>query len=292
MKKRVGLLVAVALIFVALFAYSREQKKNVAVQKVQATFFREEKKIYDNSQVKQYLKPISVHNIDMAIYSGQHSNEYYVYSKEAGIDTKHSPIDITEVNPLAGNRVYMPKYNLEKISYCPYYNYYKVDLKAGQVEQVDKYYLEHHKGHKLFSSNNYSVDKTIQKIKPLSSDDMKKDQKLLFAAVIYYGFQKVDIQRWKALSSTVSGWQVERTSTGRNLVWENKNIKDSEKKLAPNYFLKEGNSIIYRSFIVHSGGKEMQHVDQVSAILAYINKDYARLKKVYSMKNMIHVTTS
>ncbi|MBM7617404.1 hypothetical protein JOC36_000961 [Weissella uvarum] len=296
MKKKT-LITTVATVFLVIIIFCialifLDKKRNETVQKVQNVFFKEQTSDYKNSPISRYLKPISKDNIDMDIYAGKHKNEYYIHTKEPGIDSKNTPIEVTEAKPLLGKPVYTPTFDINKIKYQPYYNDYQVNLRTHEVTLVNKSDFNRDKRYKLWRSKHYSVKKIVQNTKPISKVSITHDKKLLYAAILNYGFNKVDIQRWKEPSTSQNGWQIEQMHNGKNYVWENKAVQNNDKKLEPNYFVVNNDSVTYHSFIVHSGGKTLSQHEKLDTILNYVNANQKSLKTVYDMKDKIMIKQS
>ena len=120
--------------------------------------------------------------------------------------------------------------------------------------------------------------------------ELNHNKSKLYAAIIYYGSKQVNIERWKELTNSPKGWQVNQMNDGRKLVWRDKNIQSEQKQLAPNYFKLDQNGVDYRSFIIHSNGKEMHEYVTNQIILDYINQKIQRVKHVNKMSKEIKIT--
>lgn len=126
--------------------------------------------------------------------------------------------------------------------------------------------------------------------KPLTITEFNHHPKLAFGSVIYFAIKHVNIQRWQEVSDFSLGWQVEihRASKGNHyLVWPNKDIKETEKQLEPNWFeIKHQNQIVYHSLVVHSFGEVQTHTTTANTIIRRINADHAENKVRRMVINM------
>ena len=249
------------------------------------------------NEIKQYLKASTSKNSDITFYKKLNfERKYYIKVRVVGIDSK-SPLLISTQGTLLGKSVAVPEYNTKKIKYKPYTNYYTLTVrdKKANLKPIDYQEFRQHKGRKVYDSRHYSIKnkvKSQKNVKKLNITDLNQNKSKLYAAIIYYGGKQVNIVRWKEVASSPKGWQVNQMKDGRKLVWRDKNIQSDQKQLAPNYFKFDQNGVDYRSFIIHSNGKEMHEYVTNQMILDYINQKIQRVNHIKKMSKKIKITNN
>lgn len=132
------------------------------------------------------------------------------------------------------------------------------------------------------------VEKTDVKLSTITSEQINADDRLLYAAVVYFGYSKIGekIARWRELTN-VDRIEIHVNGDGNHFVYERKDVQNQN--LRPNNFRIQGDNVLFESFIVHSNGTVMKESESLSNILDYINADQKRLETVYMMREYMTV---
>ncbi|MGK4017881.1 hypothetical protein AB0Y21_06380 [Weissella paramesenteroides] len=282
----------IIILLLSLFYYHHKQEK---YQQLTQLTFKAMNKGVTPSETKPYLKASTSKNSDITFYKKfNFERKYYIKIRVVGIDSK-SPLLIGTQGDLLGKKVTVPEYDMTKIKYKPYTNYYTLTVKDKKtsLKSIDYQDFRKNKGRKVYESKHYSIKNKVESqknVEELNMPELNHNKSKLYAAIIYYGSKQVNIERWKELTNSPKGWQVNQMNDGRKLVWRDKNIQSEQKQLAPNYFKLDQNGVDYRSFIIHSNGKEMHEYVTNQIILDYINQKIQRVKHVNKMSKEIKIT--
>ncbi|WP_225418036.1 hypothetical protein [Levilactobacillus huananensis] len=132
---------------------------------------------------------------------------------------------------------------------------------------------------------------TKPKISPLTVSELRHNESLTYAAIIYFAIHHTKLPRWQEVADMRAGWQVEiypHQNRRKYLVWPDQHITSAQKNLAPNWFTLKGQQVIYDSFIVHSFRKDQTATTTLPKIVKQLNHDHAE-KKVRHMPHNLAV---